>query len=326
MAKAAKEAYRRRMRLAVWWRAMLLQVLGVLTALHAQVGGQVFRSATDLINVTAAVVDRNGVPATGLKKEDFIVLEDGVPQNVAFFSAEELPASFALVVDTSGSMIDKIDDVRDALAHFVDQMKPEDEVSLLRFSTDVEVLVRPGESREDVRRAIGQLRPSGATALLDAVGEGLSALRQARYPKRALLLITDGNDNQSRLRERDAIALVTKSEVLLYALGIGHSERGSFGHDLFGQADRVNGRLLEDLANPTGGRSYLLEEAHRGGVDLIDRTVQQIGDELRRQYSLGYYPTNTNKDGTFRRIEVKVRPAGYRVRAKTGYFAPARSD
>lgn len=325
MVEAAEEAYRRCMDLAGWRRAALWLV-SVVMAVHAHVGAQVFRSTTDLINVTAAVVDRNGAPATGLKKEDFIVLEDGVPQDVAFFSAEELPASVALVVDTSGSMVDKIDDVRDALAHFVDRMKPEDEVSLLRFSTDVEVLVRPGDSRDTVRRAIGYLRPSGGTALLDAVAVGLSELRQARYSKRALLLITDGNDNQSRLRERDAIALVTKSEVLLYALGIGHSERGSFGHDVFGEADRVDGRLLEHLANPTGGRSYVLEEAHRRGVDLIDRTVQQIADELRQQYSLGYYPTNPNKDGTFRRIDVKVRPAGYRVRAKTGYVAPARSN
>ena len=134
--------------------------------------------------------------------------------------------------------------------------------------------------------------------------------------------MTDGNDTSSRIRPRDAYAFVAKSEVLLYGLGIGHGERGSFGHGLFGQADRVDVGVLERLTDPTGGRSYLLEEAHSKGVDRIDQTVRQIGDELRQQYSLGYYPTNPAKDGTFRRIQVRPGNSSYRVRARSGYFAP----
>ena len=283
---------------------------------------QVFRSATDLVNMTVTVYDKNGGPIAGLGRDAFTVLEDGKPQQIAFFTTEERPISVAIVLDTSGSMVDKIDDVRDAVLHFIGSLKPEDEVFLLRFSTDVEVLSEPGDSRDRLRRAIDRLRPSGGTALFDAVVEGIDELQRARHDKKALLLVTDGNDNSSRIRQRDALDHVVKSEVLLYGLGIGHGEGGSFGHDLLGQSDRVDIGILERLADPTGGRSYLLEDAHRKGVDRIDQTVRQIGDELRQQYSLGYYPTNAAKDGTFSRIQVKMSNSSYRVHARSGYFAP----
>lgn len=301
-----------------------LVALGLVAWLATTAAGssQVFRSATDLVNVTVTVYDKAGATIAGLAKDAFTILEDGKPQEIAFFTTEERPISVAIVLDTSGSMVDKIDDVRDAVLHFVERLKAEDEVFLLRFSTDVEVLAEPGDSRDRVRRAIDRLRPNGGTALFDAVVEGVSELQRARHDKKALLLVTDGNDNSSRTRPRDAFNFVTKSEVLLYGLGIGHGERGSFGHDLLGQNDRVDIGVLERLADPTGGRSYLLEEAHRKGVDRIDQTVRQIGDELRQQYSLGYYPTNISKDGSFRRIQMRMTNASYRVRARSGYFAP----
>ena len=286
---------------------------------------QIFRSATDLVTVTVTVYDKSGATIAGLARDAFSILEDGRPQEIAFFTTEERPISFAIVLDTSGSIVYKIDDVRDAVGHFIDGLKPDDEVFLLRFSTDVEVLSEPGDNRDRLRRAVDRLRPGGGTALFDAVVEGVSELQRGHHDKKALLLVTDGNDTSSRIRPRNASDFVAKSEVLLYALGIGHGERGSFGHDLFGHADRVDIGVLERLADPTGGRSYLLEEAHKKGVDRIDQTVRQIGDELRQQYSLGYYPTNAAKDGTFRRIQVKPSNASYRVRARSGYFAPKAS-
>ena len=303
------------------WR-IAIGAIAVIAVQRPALRAQTFRSTTDLVNVTATVLDKRGVPVFGLAQQDFTLFEDGKPQGITFFTAEQQPISVAIVVDTSGSMVDKIDDVRDAVQHFVDRLAPADEVALLRFSTDVELLIEFGDSRDRARRAIDRLRPNGGTALFDAVVAGLEEVRRGKHQKKALLLVTDGNDNASRIRQRDAIDAATKSEVLVYGLGIGHGEGGSFGHDRFDQQDRVDIGLLERLSERTGGRSYLLEEAHKKGVDLVDQTVQQVGSELRQQYSLGYYPTNTAADGTFRKIEVKVTNRDYRVRAKSGYMAP----
>lgn len=303
--------------------ALIVLVALVFVGGPALLRSQTFRSKTDLVNVTATVVDNNGMPVLGLDRQDFAVFEDGKPQTIQFFTAEAQPISVALVVDTSGSMVDKIDDVRDAVLHFIDTLQPDDEVFLLRFSTDVQVLTEPGDNRDRTRRAIDRLRPNGGTALFDAVVEGLDELRHGRHQKKALLLITDGNDNSSRIRQRDAVEAARRAEVLVYGLGIGHRDRGSFGHGLFDQPDRVDIGLLERLSEPTGARSYLLEQAHRKGVDLVDHTVQQIGQELRQQYSVGYYSTNTAADGTFRKITVTVSRRDVRVRAKSGYVAPS---
>ena len=117
-----------------------------------------------------------------------------------------------------------------------------------------------------------------------------------------------------------------RSEVLLYALGIGHGERGSFGHDLFGggfgRPDEIDIRTLRRLAEPTGGQAYELDDAHRGGVDRIDQTVVDIARELRVQYTIGYYPTNARKDGKFRRLKLETTRPGLTVRARSGYWEP----
>lgn len=297
-----------------------LALLGLVfwTARLAAQGPPVFRGAADLVNVIVSVSNPKDLPVPGLAKDAFVVLEDGKRQEIALFTTEEQPISVALVLDTSGSMEDKIDDLRDAVHHFINGLKSRDEMFLLRFSNTVELLSEPGDSRDRLRRAVDRLRPVGGTALFDGVAEGIATLQQAHHDKRALLLVTDGNDNASRIGRREVTSMLARSEVLLYGLGIGHGERGSFGHD----SDRVDIDLLERLADPTGGRSMLLEAAHRNGVDRIDEAVEGIGAELRQQYSLGYYSTNTAKDGTFRRIQVKVSDSSYRVHARSGYFAP----
>jgi Ca-activated chloride channel family protein len=170
------------------------------------------------------------------------------------------------------------------------------------------------------------LQASGGTALYDAVIEGIEHARRGRHRKKALILITDGNDTASERDEGDAVDMVRRSEVLVYALGIGHGERGSFGHGLFGSAfghsDAVDMRTLRRLADPTGGRAYELDNPHRGGVDRIDQTVIDIARELRVQYTVGYYPTNRRKDGKFRRLTIEAIRPGLTVRARSGYWAP----
>ena len=308
---------------------MLPAVVGLLVlgaTLAAQQSPPVFRAETEAVLITATVVDREGRAVTDLRQEELRLFEDDVPQQIAqFHSDAETSVSAVLVVDTSGSMVDKLDDVEDALRHFLDLVRTDDQVTMIQFSNFVDVVATADEDRSRLRRSMGRLSAAGGTALYDAIIEGLDHARRGRHRKKALIVITDGNDTASRRDEGDAIDAVRRSEVLVYALGIGHGERGSFGHDPFGgrlgQPDRIDIRTLHRLAEPTGGRAYELEDAHRGGVDRIDASVIEIARELRLQYTLGYYPTNTRRDGKFRRIKVETTRPGLTVRARSGYWA-----
>ena len=305
----------------------VLSFLVIGATLTAQQTPPVFRTETEAVLVTATVVDRDGRAVTDLRREELRLLEDNAPQEIAQFHTDaETLLSAVLVVDTSGSMVDKLDDVEVALRHFLDLARTDDELTMLRFSNFVDVAATADEGRYRLRREIGRLVASVGTSLYDAVVEGLEHARRGRHRKKALIVITDGNDTASNRDEGDAIDAVRRSEVLVYALGIGHGERGSFGHDVFGgrfgHPDKVDIRTLRRLAEQSGGRAYELDEAHRGGVDQIDKAVIDIARELRVQYTIGYYPTNTRKDGKFRRLKLETTRPGLTVRARSGYWAP----
>jgi len=305
----------------------LIGLVFVGSTLAAQQPPPVFRTETQAVLVTATVVDRNGRQVADLRREELRLFEDGSPQAIAQFHTDaDTPISAVLVVDTSGSMVDKLDDVEDALRHVLDLARADDELTMLNFSNVVDVVATADEGRDRLRRQIDRLQALGGTALYDAMIEGLEHARRGRHRKKALILITDGNDTASARDEGDAIDAVRRSEVLMYALGIGHGERGSFGHDLFGgpfgDPDEVDIRTLRRLAEPTGGRAYELDDAHRGGVDRIDQTVVDIARELRVQYTIGYYPTNTRKDGKLRRLKLETTRPGLTVRARSGYWEP----
>ena len=284
--------------------------------------------------VTATVTDRSNRRVSGLRREDFTVLEEGVRQEIAFFSAgDDTPTSIGVVVDVSGSMVDKIDDARDALVHFIGTLRAEDEVFITSFADGVDLDVEFTRDADRLRRAVRGLRANGGTALYDAVIDGVERLARGKHQKKALLIISDGNDTNSAASRRDAERTVVRSESLVYAFGIGHGSRGSFGHDVFGgghdpfgrgparQVDAVDLEVLRDFAEPTGGRAYLLEDAHRDGRDLIDEAVAEVASELRQQYTLGYYPAEPATDGKFRRVQVRVATPDLRVRAREGYWA-----
>jgi VWFA-related protein len=302
----------------------LLQLLAPLAGIELLSGSQdppVFRTRTDLVTITATVTTARGDRIANLQKSDFTVVEEGEPQEIALFSSDEdTPISLAIVVDTSGSMEDKLDDVEDALQHVIERTRPDDQVFLIRFSDDTEPLGEyTGRDRRAFESALRRLDARGGTALHDAVIAGVAALADARHRKRTLLLVTDGNDTASRSSLRNARDAARSSELLLYALGIGHRAGRSFGHSVLGHEDRVDIGALRELAEPTGGRAFMLDDAHRDGVDLVDQAVSEIGIELRQQYSIGYYPQNPGKEGAFRRIRVTVRDRAMKVRAREGY-------
>lgn len=288
----------------------------------------VIRVDTDLVTLTATVTDSRGRYRADLGQGDFAVYEDGVKQELAYFNTgDRVPMSLGILFDTSGSMIDKMEGVEDAVQHFVKSVAPGDEIFLIRFSDDAQLVQDFTDDRRRILRAIEDLDPQGSTALYEAVLLGLQKVRSGKHRKRALLLLTDGNDTASSVQFSDVLTLARKSEVIIYALGIGHGEKGSYGHDILGgilgrrDKDEVDMKVLKGFADATAGRAFFLEGAHAGGRDLIDEAAAEVANELKQQYTLGYRPTNRRRDGSFRQIKVELSDKSLHVRTKGGYYA-----
>lgn len=286
----------------------------------------VIRIDTELVTLTATVTDSRGRYLANLKQADFTVYENGVKQELAYFNTgDRVPVSLGIIFDTSGSMIDKIHGVQDAVEHFVKSVSAGDEIFLIRFSEDAELVQDFTDDRRRILRAVEHLEPQGSTALYDAVVLGLQKIKQGKHRKRALLVVTDGNDTASRTKFDSVVALARRSEVTIYALGIGHGEQGSDTHG--GQSgDTVDIRVLRAIAEPTGGAAYFLENAHQGGRDLVDEAATQVANELKQQYTLGYRPKGGSRDAGFRQITVETADKSLRVRTKRGYYANRASD
>ena len=286
---------------------------------------EVIKVNTEIVTLTATVTDKNGRPRTDLKRDDFNIYEDGALQKLDYFNTgDRIPMSLGIIFDTSGSMEDKIEGVRDAVEHFVKSVAPGDEIFLVRFSDDADLIQDFTDDKKRILRSIQNLVPRGSTALYDAVLLGLQKIADGKHRKRALLLLTDGNDTNSSVKFEDIVKLARKSEVVIYGLGIGHGEKGSIHGGIFDSQvkDTVDMRTLRALADTTGGNAYYLENAHEDGRDRIDESAAEIAAELKQQYTLGYYPTNQKKDGGFRQIVVELKDKSLKVRTKRGYYAP----
>lgn len=285
--------------------------------------GDIVRVDTELVTLTATVTDTKGRYRADLKQSDFTVYEDGVKQDLAYFNTgDRVPVSLGIIFDVSGSMEDKIEGVEDAVKHFVKSVATGDEIFLVRFSDDADLVQDFTDDRKRILRAIESLEPRGSTALYEAIQLGLQKVTQGKHRKRALMLLTDGNDTASSINLETALSLARKSEVIIYALGIGHGKKGSF-HILGGQTnDTVDMKVLRAFTEATGGNAYFLENAHEVGRDSIDEAAEEVAAELKQQYTLGYYPKNKKHDGVYRQIVVEVKEKSLRVRTKRGYYAP----
>jgi VWFA-related protein len=205
--------------------------LGATATLSGQQDGFRFRSAVELVNVTATVTDRNGRFVSGLRKDDFRVFEDGVPQQITHFSAERVPVSLGIVLDTSSSMSgEKMRAARRALERFLfELLDPADEIFLYRFDEDPELVQGWTTDRQQIMRALGRLEPQGGTAMYDAVAEAVRIAERGRHRKKALLLISDGNDTSSATALTAIKQLIRQTEVLVYAIGIDARAESSAG-------------------------------------------------------------------------------------------------
>jgi len=277
------------------------------------------RIDTTLVQIPVAVTEPMGRYVTGLDKENFKLLENNVEQEILSFSSEDVPMSVGLVFDTSGSMGPKIRRSQEAVRQFLKTANPEDEFFLVQFNDVAELTVPFTPETEDVQNRLTFAESKGRTALLDAVYLAMHEMKKARNPRRAILIISDGGDNSSRYTESEVKNAVRESDVQIYAIGIyeGIGARGRTPEEASGPG------LLHDLAEQTGGRDFNVENL----AELPD-VAAKIGLELRHLYMLGFSPRNKDRDGKFRRIQVKLtKTAGLpplTAKFKIGYYAPAQ--
>ena len=302
-----------------------------------------FRSAVELINVTATVTDSNGRFVSNLRQEDFRVFEDGQEQPITHFSNERVPVSLGIALDTSHSMDgEKMSAARDALRRFLgDLLDPADEVFLYRFSSVPDLVEGWTTNRDRLLLRLGRLSTDGGTAMYDAVADSVPLAKTGRHRKKALLIISDGNDTNSETTVAEVKRQIRESEVMVYAIGIdSQSETARQPPPRFpfpfpmpggggrppgttprtpgarrGMDDRVNAFALRELTDDSGGRTEIV----RYPRDL-DPATENIADELSKQYSLGY-PSTGKADNRWHSIVVEVRGSAYRVRARRGYIA-----
>jgi len=268
-----------------------------------------------MVLVPVTITDPMNRLVTGLDKENFQLFENKEAQELRTFSSEDAPVSIGVIFDMSGSMTSKIERAREAVIQFFKTANPQDEFFLIAFADKPEEVSDFTSSVEDIQGKLVYTVPKGRTALLDAIYLGVSKMRQAKYTKKALLIISDGGDNHSRYTESEIKSTVKEADVMIYAIGI-------YDHYFPTEEERLGPALLGEISELTGGRAFTIDNPN----DLGD-VATKIGIELRNQYVLGYRPKNPGHDGKWRKIKVKlIPPKGLpplRVYAKTGYYAPS---
>ena len=277
------------------------------------------RVDSTLVLIPVTVTDPLNRFVTGLERENFKLLEDKQLQEITQFSSEDAPLSVGVVFDCSGSMGQKLDKSRQAVAQFFKLANPEDDFFLVQFNDSANLIQAFTRNLEEIQNKLAFTQSKGRTALLDAVYMALHEMKKAKNPRKALLLISDGGDNSSRYSEAEIKTLVKEADVQIYAIGIYESmgARSRTPEETSGPA------LLTEIAEQTGGRQYQVDN-----LNELPDVAAKIGVELRNQYIIGYSPKNLSRDGKYRRIQVKlVQPHGMpllRPFWKQGYYAPTQ--
>jgi Ca-activated chloride channel family protein len=323
-------------------------VIAVATVSLAAQDGFRLKSTVELVNVTATVSDRDGRFVPGLRQDDFTIYEDNEKQEIKFFSAERVPVSLGILLDTSGSMTpDKMDAARSAINRFAqDLLEPEDELFLMTFSRTAHLIQDWTTDRRLLSRSMNRIDADGGTAIYDALADALPIAAAGKHEKKAILLISDGNDRNSEMSVSELRQAIRESEILVYALGVDASGRTfqidrprqpnpplpipfplprgrgrTFPQIIFGGGgssqidERVNADALRRITDDTGGRTEIVR-----GFKGLDEATERIADELSKQYSLGYSSTRP-KDGRWHAIRVDVKDRKMTVRARRGYVA-----
>ena len=303
--------------------------------------GDTLKFDTSLVMVPVSVMDRNGRYVPLLRKENFRIQENGVEQKIAYFATTNSPFSVVLLIDTSGSTEIRLDDIQDAAINFVDKLKPSDSVMVMSFDDKIRVQCKATTDRDVITKAIRNTHTGGGTRLYDAVEDILKKQLQTIPGRKAVVLFTDGVDTTShRASYESTLRLAEESDAPIYSVSYNTMGTMSNGIPLPGGRGTILGlplpspggipgsgpgttrgeyrrgtRYLHELADKTAGRFY-------NGDSLfgIAQAFTWIAEELGRQYSLGYYPTTTGKDGERRQIKVRVTEADLVVKARDSYI------
>jgi len=275
-----------------------------------------FRAGVDVVSLNVTVSDLDGRFITNLDQTNFQVYEDGVQQNVTFFTRTQLPIALAMLIDTSASMDEKLATAQEAAIGFSQRLRPEDLVEIVDFDSRVNILQTFTNDAVKLEQAIQQTSAGGSTSLYNAIYISLrelskAPLRRADVRREAIIVLSDGEDTSSLVTFDEVLEQAKRSETAIYSIGLQSDDsRSRVG---FREADFV----LRQLAQETGGRAFFPNE-----VDELPKIYQEISDELSSQYSVGYISGNPLRNGQWRRIVVRVDRESVEARAKQGYYAP----
>ncbi len=295
-------------------------------------GAPIFRQDVDQVVLYAAVYDENGELVTGLQQEDFTVFEDKVKEGITYFGRDDVPSTSGIVMDTSGSMRNKIDLVVKAAQLFVSRNHPENELFLITFDHEVELEEDYTRDAEDIRDALDNITPSGGTAFYDSVYLAIDKAQGGSEPKKVIVIFTDGEDRDSYYTHEELLEKIRQSDVQVFVIAVLDPDLSDEGGGFFGVFKSKRKKVkkkIEEIAENTGGKVYFPEK-----IRELENVFAQIALELRNQYRLAYITHNPLKNGSWRTITVQVRDSKQQklsVRAKKGYFpagpeSPAEDD
>jgi VWFA-related protein len=279
--------------------------------------GYTIQRSVDLVVLHVSVTDERGQFVPGLKGENFRVFEDDAEQKVAVLRQEDVPVSVGLLIDNSGSMIDKREQVNAAALTFVKTSNPDDEAFVAHFNDKYYFDHDFTNDLSELKRALEHVDSSGSTALYDAASLSLDHLKRGYLDKKVLLIVSDGEDNSSHHNLDATLQQAQRSSALIYAVGLLREEAPE-------SAERDRQALLA-LTRATGGAALFPDN-----LQDVESICTQIARDIRHQYTLAYYPTNTHKDGSFRLLRVQIVPplgsGNISARTRTGYYAQRASS
>jgi Ca-activated chloride channel homolog len=269
----------------------------------------------DLVSFVVTVTDSRGRSVADLDKSAFTVIDDKVKQEITYFSASDAPVSIGIIFDLSDSMSeDGITRAREALSKFFETSDKRDEYFLVGFNPSAQVIVDRTRDPDLIKRSLADVKPQGDTALFDGVRLGVEMIAKGSHPKRALLLISDGDENHSRYTFKEVRRMLEESDATLYSVWVWNGNR------LGGKAGARIQNTLDGLSEVTGGKAFYPSSSAK-----MEQAFDQIALELRHQYSIGYRPSSFANDDRWHRVEVKVRPSSgntrLSVRTRQGYYA-----